>query len=70
MLNMMNVYVNGQEATVPDECNIVELLNLRDLDSEKVVVEKNEVVISSKDFADEYLSADDRIEILQFVGGG
>lgn len=67
---MINVYINGQETTVPEECNILELLNLQDLEPEKVVVERNEIVIEAKCFISEYLNASDRIEILHFVGGG
>jgi len=67
---MINIYVNGQTYEVQEKSSILDLLNLRNLEQTKVVVEKNEVVIQSKDFSNEYLSDGDRLEILQFVGGG
>lgn len=67
---MINIYVNGQEYEVPAKCTILELLSLRNLDHKTVVVEKNEKVVQSKEFSSDFLSAGDKLEILQFVGGG
>jgi thiamine biosynthesis protein ThiS len=61
--------VNGQEFN-KDNISVTMLLADLGHDATRVAVEKNGTIISHKAFDTEMLVADDRIEIVHFVGGG
>lgn len=50
--------------------SILDLLNERENDPARVVVELNGAIVAAGDFAGQRLNDGDRIEIVQFVGGG
>ncbi len=62
--------INGKKREVPEGANILEMLKVLELDSEKVVVEVNAAIVGKDDFEDHKLSTGDKIEIIAFVGGG
>ncbi|MBR4742489.1 MAG: sulfur carrier protein ThiS [Desulfovibrio sp.] len=65
----MQIILNGtaQECTSP---NIDHLLTTLELDHNKVVVELNGVIIPKEELSKTCLAANDRLELVQFVGGG
>ncbi|MDR6225006.1 sulfur carrier protein ThiS [Desmospora profundinema] len=67
----MTIEVNGQEMTVPDQIKTVEaLLEHLELEMRIVVVEQNRRVLERDDHKHASLQEGDRLEIVQFVGGG
>lgn len=67
----MNLYVNGEEKVVSSDIKTVsDLLRFYELEFRAVIVEINEEVIDRKVYDDTKLSDGDRIELVQFVGGG
>ncbi len=66
----MRVFVNSSETTCEDGMSVLGLIRYLGLDPEKVVVELNLEIIPAADFTRTALQEGDRLELLQFVGGG
>lgn len=67
---MMTIVVNGQVIEVPAALPLPALLDHLGMHAERVVVERNEAIVSRCDYGTAVLAAGDRLEILGFVGGG
>lgn len=68
-MDNMLVTVNGeQEELAPG--SVADLLARRGNEAARVVVELNGRILAREDFAQTCLQAGDRLEIVQFVGGG
>jgi len=66
----MNLVVNGKPRTLADGETLLGLLAALGLSAERVVVERNRDIVPRERFAALLLSDGDRLEIVQFVGGG
>lgn len=65
----MNITLNG-EAHQTDARTILDLVESLSLDTAKVAVERNLVLVPRSQHAVTPVEAGDRIEVVQFVGGG
>ena len=65
----MDILVNGVAEPHPQGCSVADLLAARGHDP-AVVVERNGQILPRERFAQTRLADDDRLEIVQFVGGG
>ncbi|HEY1631905.1 MAG TPA: sulfur carrier protein ThiS [Rhizomicrobium sp.] len=66
----MNISVNGEARQFGQALNIRELLVALGQDPAKVAVERNLEIVPRGEYASVILGEGDRIEIVQFVGGG
>lgn len=66
----MDVIVNGETETCAEAISVADLLRARGHDPKTVVVEHNGDIVPAAAFADTRLRDGDRLEIVQFVGGG
>ncbi len=66
----MKINVNGRKETLSHEMTITEFLQTKGKKPEKVVVEYNESLIDRADWSETVLQENDRLEVLNFVGGG
>lgn len=66
----MQIEVNGEPRDVADGTTVRALLDALALGSQLVAVERNEEIVPRAEHAHAILRAGDRIEIVQFVGGG
>lgn len=66
----MRITVNGTSRDVSDDITLLSLLSEFNLDPNTLVVELNLEVLQKDSFADVSLSADDKLELVRFVGGG
>ena len=66
----MRIIVNGQPESAGDEVTIASLIQAHNLEALRVAVEVNEKLVRRRDFEQTQLQADDRVEIVTFVGGG
>ncbi len=62
--------VNGKEQTLDVPMNLQDFLSQAGFNVQRVVVERNGAIITREHFADTMLQNDDRLEVVQFVGGG
>jgi sulfur carrier protein len=66
----MKVFINGESKDLTAEFTLDELLQHFSLPVERVAIELNKEVIRKKDWTNVTVKADDKIEIVHFVGGG
>lgn len=66
----MKCIVNGDEFNFDDALSVSELLQSLELDQERIIVEFNGTLIKSEQFNETVVRESDRLELLEFVGGG
>jgi thiamine biosynthesis protein ThiS len=70
MPGSITVEINGAPRTVPTPVNVSELLEHLGVGPDRLAVELNRRVLMRKEWDSTPLSDKDKIEIVQFVGGG
>lgn len=66
----MKVVLNGNQAELPSQSTISDLLKKLDRHPQRVAVEVNREIIKRDNYSSHTLQDGDEIEVLQFVGGG
>ena len=66
----MEIVINGEPREVPPRTSLQTLLRLLDLKEDRVAVELNRSIVKRNLWPDTLLRDHDRLEIVQFVGGG
>lgn len=66
----MRIYVNGKETDVEEQITVARLLENKGLNPSAVVVERNLEILPKEQLSERLLVADDKLEIITFVGGG
>ncbi|MCC7293224.1 MAG: sulfur carrier protein ThiS [Phycisphaerales bacterium] len=66
----MRVTINGQAEEIHEGATVGELLTARGLAPVRVAVEINEELVPRRAFGERRLRAEDRVEVVTFVGGG
>ena len=67
---MIEVILNGEKRSFDKAVNITELLANLNIKPERVVVEQNMKVLKKAEHEASHIKDGDKIEIVQFVGGG
>lgn len=68
--NNMEIRINGAVESVPDRTSLGELVRLKGLIPERVVIELNLEIVAREKWSGTLVRAGDRVEIVSFVGGG
>lgn len=66
----MRLIVNGETREAPDSATIADLLASLEIDGRRVAVERNLEIAPKSLWTSTRLAEGDRLEIVQFVGGG
>jgi thiamine biosynthesis protein ThiS len=66
----MMIVLNGAPLKVEGSCSIADLLQDRGIDRRSVAVELNLVIVAKSMYDKTEIQTGDRLEIVQFVGGG
>lgn len=66
----MEVMINGDTFKFGEQLTLIELLQQLEIDEQRVIVEHNSKLIKQDAFASQVVSANDKLELLEFVGGG
>lgn len=66
---MLRIQVNGDTRTV-SSVNVLAMVEELGLDPRKVAVERNLAIVPRSLYGETVLAEGDRIELVQFVGGG
>lgn len=66
----MNLFLNGEATEAPDGATVGEFLRLLAMPEKGVAVERNREIVPKSLYASTRLADGDRLEIVQFVGGG
>lgn len=67
---MLDIVVNGTPQRIARASSIADLVRSLDLDPARVAVERNRVIVPRSTLAEAAVADGDRIEIVEFVGGG
>jgi thiamine biosynthesis protein ThiS len=70
MQMMMKLEINGETRSVPASATVRELLENLKIKPDRVAVEVNRRIVKRHDWNQTALKEFDKIEIVQFVGGG
>ncbi|HWP47825.1 MAG TPA: sulfur carrier protein ThiS [Candidatus Limnocylindrales bacterium] len=66
----MKVIINGEEREVPSDITILQLLQYLQVDKRVVAVEHNLQIVPKSAYEHQTLKEGDKLELVQFVGGG
>lgn len=66
----MQVYINDEAHTLENAITLAALAEQLKLDTRKVAMEVNLTIIPRSQYAQTLLSEGDKVEIVQFIGGG
>ena len=66
----MSVFLNGEPKSAPDSGTVAAVLEGLGLPQKGVAVERNREIVPRSAYGQTVLADGDRIEIVQFVGGG
>ncbi len=67
---MAKIQLNGRKISIKQKISIFELLKNYKLDKKKVAVELNGSIVVRKLHKKKIIKNSDKIEIVQFIGGG
>ena len=67
---MAKIQLNGKKITLKQKISLYGLLKKYKLDKKKVAVELNGAIISSNLHKKKIIKNNDKMEIVQFIGGG
>ncbi|MGH9440893.1 MAG: sulfur carrier protein ThiS [Thermoanaerobaculia bacterium] len=66
----VRVRINGEERVLSPSMSVADLLKDLGISVPRVAVEFNREILPKRSYGETLLREDDRIEIVQFVGGG
>jgi thiamine biosynthesis protein ThiS len=66
----MNVFLNGELKSAPDSVTVAAFLEGLGLSQKGLAVERNREIVPRSAYGETVLADGDRLEIVQFVGGG
>ena len=67
---MAKIQLNGKKIVIKSNCSLFDLLKKYKLNSKKVAVEHNGVIIPKINYKKKNLKNNDRVEVVHFIGGG
>ena len=70
MTNPINILVNGENRETPEGTTVLTLLDQLGLNAGRVAIEYNLQILPKPKWSDTKVAPGDRLEIVQFVGGG
>jgi len=66
----LTLIINGESRSVPAVANVLELIRFLGITENRIAVELNRNIIRRRDWENTPIGDSDRVEIVQFVGGG
>ena len=66
----MKVTVNGEEKNLKDSLSLKDLLAWHEVKSQRIAVEINGEIIDRSQFKQICIKENDKIELIEFLGGG
>ena len=68
--NKIQIYINGKKKNINSNYNLINILEEYSLNNKLVAIEINQEVIPKSNYKTKKINKDDRIEILELIGGG
>lgn len=67
---MTNIVLNGKDTQIDENITIEQLLDSMGLSDKRLAVEINQQIIARSEFSSHCLKEQDKVEIVQAIGGG
>jgi len=67
---LIQIRLNGETRQVPEDLTLAALLDWLKLPPDRVAVERNLEIVPRAQWGSTIVKANDRLEVVQFVGGG
>ena len=68
--NKIQIYINGKKKNINISSNMINILEEYSLKNKLIAVEINQEVIPKSNYKTKKINKNDRIEILELIGGG
>lgn len=68
--NKIQVFINGKKKLLEKNKNLTEVLKLLKITKNGIAIEINSAVVPKSQYVNTFVKDNDRIEIVQFIGGG
>ena len=68
--NKIQIYINGKKKNINSNCNLINILEEYSLNNKLIAIEINQEVIPKSNYKNKKINKNDRIEILELIGGG
>jgi sulfur carrier protein len=66
----MNILLNGEPRRVPDNITAAQLVENLGLTGKRLAMEVNQEIVPRSTYQEHVINPDDRVEIVQAIGGG
>ena len=67
---MATVILNGESKDIPEGLSVASLLAHLGVETDRVAVERNELIVKRPNWDSVKIASGDRLEVVTFVGGG
>jgi len=67
---MAKIQLNGKKISIKPNFSLMDLLKKYKLTNKKVAIEHNGIIIPKISYKKKYLKNNDKVEIVNFIGGG
>ncbi|MCP4197866.1 MAG: sulfur carrier protein ThiS [Proteobacteria bacterium] len=67
---MIDIWVNGEEKSVENNCNVQQVLKGLGVPEHIVIVERNLKIVPRDRYGDEPVEQGDKLELVRLMGGG
>lgn len=68
--NKIQIYINGKKKNIDANSNLIDILAVYSLKNKLVAIEINQEVIPKSNYKTKIINQNDKIEILELIGGG
>ena len=66
----MKIYLNGEDINLEHSITVEKLLELYNIDKNKVAIERNMEILNRSEYQSVSLNEGDKLEVIHFIGGG
>tara|TARA_B100000029_G_C16948528_1_gene731630 strand:+ start:177 stop:398 length:222 start_codon:yes stop_codon:yes gene_type:complete len=67
---MAKIQLNGRKISIHSNFSVIDLIKKYKLKEKKIAIELNGVILPKQNYRKKKLKNNDKIEIVQFIGGG
>ena len=68
--NKIQIFINGKKKNISSNYNLINIIEEYSLKNKLIAVEINQEVIPKSNYKTQKINKNDRIEILELIGGG
>jgi len=66
----MNISINGEQRTLEEGLTLQQLIAMLELENKRLAIEVNQEIVPRSEHASYTLKQNDKVEIVQAIGGG